>query len=254
MRRILTDKPLERARKEFGELADRCIATLEKTIGKSLEDLQTPDEIAAAFEAFPGTIWIYRPDFLHWLWRRNRLSEEALRRVLLKVWRVAGSPVSRDGCPASAWRAMFKTTGFLSDGVAQPSEPQVLYRGCSPKGRCGMSWTAKQWVAEKLAVERHQTDEPAHVYKTVAPPEVVLAAIQGEMKKVKLWDKKEEVPMKGEYEFIIDARSLPITLVETARHRDARLKREERESERLWLEAETGSQDAIRKIVRRAGG
>src|SRR5271169_1038372 len=89
------------------------------------------DEIVAAFEALvrSPTYCADGPKLLHQLWQQRRLSVEVLRRVLLGVWRNADSPLA--DCPASAWRAMFGTTGFISDGASKPTRTKVLYRGCT---------------------------------------------------------------------------------------------------------------------------
>jgi hypothetical protein len=125
---------------------------------------------------------------------------------------------------------MFKLTGYLSDGIPKPTRRRVLYRGCTPEGRRGMSWTTKRFVAEKFAdywVEWSQAEKPGHVYKAVVEPACVLGAIRGKLKKLDLNGTEVELPVGSEHEFIVDARSLSITLVETARERIARVEREE---------------------------
>jgi hypothetical protein len=153
---------------------------------------------------------------------------ELLRRLLLDVWLYTDFPMA--GCPARAWRAMFKLTGYLSDGVPKPTRRRVLYRGCTPEGRRGMSWTTKRLVAERFAdywVEWSQAEKPGHVYKAVVEPNYVLATIRGKLETLKFNGAEVEVPVGSEHEFIIDARALSVTLVETARERIACVEREE---------------------------
>ncbi len=224
---------------------------MERAVGKSVSELQTPDEIAAAFGLWPSYATAYAPELLHWFWRKGRLGKEVLRRIipadealrrqeeealaklpssiaivkgepissdlplLLYVWRYTDFPTA--GCPARSWRAMFRAAGFLSDGIANPTRRRILYRACTREGRRGMSWTSERWIAEDFAdkwFELSLSQKRGHVYRTVAGPEHVLAAIHGRL-------------FRPEREFIIDAGSLPISLVETAKARVARLETEE---------------------------
>jgi hypothetical protein len=167
---------------------------VERAVGKSLAELRAPDEIVAAFDAWPSGNGqeMYKPDLLHWLWRKGRLNKEVLRRVLLDAWRYTDFPTA--GCPSRVWRAMFRTAGFLSDGVAKPTRRRILYRGCTPEGRRGMSWTEARRVAEELCdswFEKGQAPKRGHLYKTVADPGHVLALIRGG-------------EFRPEFEFIID--------------------------------------------------
>jgi hypothetical protein len=216
------------------------IASVEQAVGKSPMELREPDEVVKAFDAWPSSVKSFGPELLYWFWRQGRLSADTLRRVLLDMWRNADFPVG-PGCPAKAWREMFKAAGFLSDTITKPTRQRVLYRGCTPEGRRGMSWTTERWVAEKFAdywFERGQAQKPGHVYKTVAGPRDVLAAIYGKEKvQLTLNGVTKEVRVKPEFEWIVDARSLPITLMETAKARLIRFNREEdrerRRSERI---------------------
>lgn len=205
-------------------------AVVERLVGKPHTELRTPDEIMTAFEALHPTYKIFGPDLLYSLWRHQRLDVELLRRLLLDVWIYTDFPTA--GCPARAWRAMFKRTGYLpSDGVPKPTRRRVLYRGCTPKGRRGMSWTSKRFVAERFAdywVEHGYGEaKPGHVYKAVVEPNCVLAIIRGRLETLNFNGAEVEVPVGSEHEFIIDARALSVTLVETARERIARVEREE---------------------------
>jgi hypothetical protein len=93
-----------------------------------------------------------------------------------------------------------------------------------------MSWTTKRYIAEKFAdywVEHGQADRLGHVYKAVVAPRHVLAAIRGRLENFNFNGTEIELPVQTEWEFIVDARSLSITLVETASARIARAEREE---------------------------
>lgn len=210
-----------------GRMVRGWIATVEQAIGKPLGELQAPDEIVAAFEAWPETLSVYEPELLHWFWQKGRLDKEVLRRVLLDVWRFPDVPTG-PWCPATVWPAMFKAAGFLSDDVPKPTRRLVLYRGCTPKRRRGMSWTRYRHKADYFADYwfNQGQGERGHVYKTIARPRDVLAIIYGKKGKIVMYGKEVEVRVKSEFEFVIDARLRPITLVETARARAKRLQHE----------------------------
>jgi hypothetical protein len=215
-----------------------AIATAESVVGKPLSKLRTQKEIDAALNATSGND---RPALLFAFWRRQRLKTQHLRRILLDVWRYTDFPC-RPWCPASAWLAMFQKTGFLSDGTPRPKRT-TLYRGCTPIGRRGMSWSTELWSAEKFAdhwYDRNQAKRPGNVYKARVRPRHILAVMPE--KKVLATKLKirpdgsfkqgptefEEVARRPEHEVIINPTGLKeITLVETAKVRHARLKREE---------------------------
>jgi hypothetical protein len=211
---------------------------LEPKLGKSINELTTPIEIVSAFEALPEAYYgAFAPDLLYQLWRQRQLTDTALRtdaalrQLLLEVWRYADFPTV--GCPARAWRTIFAKTGFLSDGLARPTRARALYRGCTAHGRRGMCWTANRYTAEKFLhywFENQQAERLGNLYKTIAPPRAILGAIRGNMENVG----GVEMPVQGEQEFIVDARLLPINLVETGRQWAARIEREEARLQSRW--------------------
>lgn len=116
------------------------------------------------------------------------------------------------------------------------------------KGRRGMSWTTRRRAAEKFAdcwFELGQADSSGNLYKTKVGPHDVLAIMPERKAKIprfefvngkmgKLPDSEVEVPIQPEFEIIIDANTLPITLVETAPQRIERRRRDEaRDQKRL---------------------
>jgi hypothetical protein len=117
---------------------------VEAKLGKPIDELSTDSEIVSAFEALETYYAVWAPELLGQLWRQRQMTEGALRQVLLNVWRYSNFPCLPRRCPSRAWRAMFKITGFLSDGVEKPKRPLVLYRASAPRGRRGMSWTTKR--------------------------------------------------------------------------------------------------------------
>jgi hypothetical protein len=203
---------------------------VERFVGKPPAELRTRDEIMAAFEAMSRPAYrAMGTDLLYSLWHQRRLNAELLRVLLLDVWRYTDFP--RIGCPVSAWRAMFKVAGYLTGSIPKPKRRRVLYRGCQAKGRRGMSWTSERWIAEKFAdywFDLGQSESRGHVYKAMVAPSDILASIRGRTETKRFSDGTEhEVLKKPEFEFVVDARSIPIVMVETASARVRRIEREE---------------------------
>lgn len=144
------------------------IAAAERRTGKPLDNLQTPEDVKLALGAFKS----WAPNLFLSLWRKRRLEREHLRAALLDVWRCA----ERAAWPSRTWRSMFRTAGFLSDGVPRPRCPIILYRGCRPEERRGFSWTPYRWRAENFANSRFERGS-GRVYKAKIGPSNILAII-----------------------------------------------------------------------------
>ena len=162
-----------------GFVAVVTIAAAERATAKPLNTLRSPVEIKTALDALPGTL---APHLLISLWRVRRLKRNHLQAMLLNVWRSLDHP---HAWPMRTWRAMFRCAGFLSDdyeAAPKPTRPLTVYRGCTPTGRRGMSWTTERWIAEQFAdkwVELGQATTYGHVYKARVAPGNVLARIYG---------------------------------------------------------------------------
>jgi hypothetical protein len=208
------------------------------------------EDMKLALDAFKSSA----PDLLFSLWHKGRLAREDLRAVLLDVWRYTDHTAA---WPSRTWRSIFRTTGFLSDGASRPKRPITLYRGCTPKGRRGFSWTPYRWRAEKFAnywVEQGYASTFGHVYKAKVRPRDVLAIISGHNKSTTLSDGRA-VKFGGEDEIVVDGRSLDPILVETARERFTREAREEAACQKRFerLARLESRRQGVRAIGTRAG-
>jgi hypothetical protein len=73
--------------------------------------------------------------------------------VVAEIWSNAEFPANN--IEPGTWVELFDEAGYTHDGqpAALPAESVVLYRGCHPDRRLGMSWTADpsraQWFAER---------------------------------------------------------------------------------------------------------
>jgi hypothetical protein len=189
------------------------IASAERKTGKPLDALRTTEELVTALDAFKSS----GPDLLFSLWRKKRLDKQQLRLVLLDVWRYTDHTAY---WPAHWWRRLFRETGFLSDGPTPPKRPFTVYRGCTPEGRRGFSWTLREFRAEKFGnswFEQGYSTLPGHVFKLRVRPRDVLAMISGH--KSKTLPDGSTIRYGGEDEVIVDARYLKPVLVETWQQR-----------------------------------
>jgi hypothetical protein len=219
----------------WGEVRDEL---LEPRLGRPLSALTSTADIISAFEALEALNEVRHGSYKNWaanllyqLWRQSQLTDDALRQLLLNVWRYSDFPCQ--GCPPRAWRAMFRRTGYLTNAVPKPSRPRLLWRGCTPVGRHGLSWTSERDVAEKFIdhwYELGQAHRLGNLYKTIAPPAAILAGLRGHVENID----GREVLVRPEYEFIIDARQLQVTLVETAPEWKQRMERQEARYEAHW--------------------
>lgn len=120
-----------------------------------------------------------------------------------------------------------------------------------------MSWSDRRYVAEKFAdywFDLGQSDRLGHVYKAVVNPRFVLALIRGKFEKFRLPDGREfEAPVQGESEFIVDARSIPIVLVETASKRLRRIQREDAKLAARYARLTIASEREKRRAAEIAG-
>lgn len=128
---------------------------------------------------FDSAIWFYeRPyrmsQLMLWTFL-DKLTLEQLRELLPNVWTDTEHPFQFGYTKVVN---LFKKAGFLTDipGLQAPVECEV-YRGCLPAHKRGISWTLDEtrarWFAKRL------NGDKGHVYKTIAPPSIILAAFNG---------------------------------------------------------------------------
>jgi hypothetical protein len=131
-------------------------------------------EAELRFEDALGILGRDRGPFALDAWWPNLTMDEK-RRLIVQVWEEAERPVPYFG--ESQWVAMFKETGFISDGPLRPTEPKRVWRGApvASKGR-GMSWSYDRTQAEAFASRhRKRFGIPTTVFSAVIPPTAILA-------------------------------------------------------------------------------
>jgi hypothetical protein len=91
------------------------------------------------------------------------------------------------------WVKLFAVAGYTHDfdPAPRPTEPVELYRGCTPAGRLGMSWTSDLPFARRFAYGGASEPSECCVYCFDSPPGAVLAFIR-------------DAPGRPENEYIID--------------------------------------------------
>lgn len=132
----------------------------------------------------------------------NVLDADTARDFAVDAWRIPEWPEANGG--TDGWRAVWQSVGFCSDeeNVTRPTEPLTLWRGALPARKRGMAWTADRdtglWFARRFGGNIHGGARP-RLYTATVTPDRVYARLTG----------------RGENEWIIDTRSLPIRTEET---------------------------------------
>ena len=91
--------------------------------------------------------------------RRRRFPPSELSYLLWFAWTKVNQAPRADPRNRGLGRA-FNAAGFITDteGVARPSKPLTLYRGCTPDGVLGMAWTSDpdvaRWFTERWATSK----------------------------------------------------------------------------------------------------
>lgn len=100
--------------------------------------------------------------------------------VVADAWSSAEHPERCFEPDGWIWVEFFRTAGYTHDGqpATPPADPIAVYRGCTPEGRTGMSWTSDLAMARRFAHDGMRRRAVGHVYAFDAPPEALLAYIQ----------------------------------------------------------------------------
>jgi hypothetical protein len=142
---------------------------------------------------------IYGPRAAYILDRMRCLVPEDYAELVSYTWSIAEFP----GLSLSKrhWLGLWRKAGFTMDGkpAERPTEPMLLWRAAHPTYKRGFAWTDSRKVAEWFLQARYGRNH--RLYEVVAPPDRLLAYIHDSG--------------RGESEWIIDARALP--LIEVAR-------------------------------------
>jgi hypothetical protein len=107
------------------------------------------------------------------------VTDLTLARTLGDVWSAAEYPEESLG--RAEWVGLFRQAGFTVDGERseRPAAPVRLYRGAPKSRRRRMSWTSEETIAERFAIGGLRGREPGMVWVVDAPPEAILAVVDG---------------------------------------------------------------------------
>jgi len=119
----------------------------------------------------------HAPALLCDLYYGGSLNLEAHPSVVADAWSVAEHP--ERGMEACLWVKLFRSAGYTHDGLpaAPPTQPITVYRGCTPDGLKGMSWTSDLAVARTFAHGRLRGRALGRVYALDIAPDKLLAYI-----------------------------------------------------------------------------
>lgn len=117
------------------------------------------------------------PALLFDLYYGRSLDLEAHPSVVADAWSASEYPErSMERC---LWVKFFRSAGYTHDGqlVGPPTEPITVYRGCTPEGRKGMSWTSDLAIARRFAHGQLRGRPLGHVYALDITPDKLLGYI-----------------------------------------------------------------------------
>ena len=105
-------------------------------------------------------------------------SVDVLRALICDVWSGAEWPLAV--LCEDDWRGLWREVGFASDkGQRVLSSPLIVYRGATPDGSQGWSWTTDLTRARWFAGREVLFQRDGRVYVTIVAPEAVCAFIDG---------------------------------------------------------------------------
>lgn len=122
--------------------------------------------------------------------RAGEVSREEMVAVLPSLWRYRSRADPLDD--VAAWRAMVEHAGYFVWNPARygndsgrwarrPVRARRLFRGATPAGRFGMSWTAEPGIARHFAEQRQRPDATGgQVWTGVFAPSRLLAYLHDE--------------------------------------------------------------------------
>lgn len=188
----------EAAKHSFGGImeqkereSDHCDALIKAAIQEFSQSEGMTFDIVSRMTTYAGRI--YGPRILWYMDHFKCIDAGAYPRLVSYVWGLAEFPGL--SLSKSQWMRLWRRAGFTIDGVPaeRPTEPITLYRGSRASHKRGFAWTDDIKVGRWFVTSRYGNN---HLYKVVCPPDRLLARIHEEG--------------RGESEWIIDAKALPI--------------------------------------------
>lgn len=155
----------------------------------------------------PGLGWERFAPTLLWELAHDGLNPDVIGALTLPVFDWSEEPMRH--LNLAQWRELFKISGYrelddtrvrsgvLATPANRPPKPLRLYRGATPQGKRGMSWTTAQEVAEIFAEAAETlTSRQAGIYTATVDPRRLLG---------------RRVGMEfGSDEYVVDTRGLQI--------------------------------------------
>lgn len=117
-------------------------------------------------------------------YQAGTLEPRELNALLVVAWRRAAVSLALPGVSKRDIVAMFRTAGFVTNrpGYAPPTEPMRVYRGATPAGVLGFSWTPRRDQAAVFACSaQREHGEGVMVETTVRSHQILGVLFQGQM-------------------------------------------------------------------------
>lgn len=142
---------------------------------------------------------IYGPRIMFGLDHYDCVEPEAYAELVPYVWGLAEYPGL--SLNKTDWMRLWRKAGYTDDGrpAERPQGTLRLWRAAHPRYKRGFAWTSERKVAEWFLQSRYDPKGVHRLYEAVVPCERLLARIHEEG--------------RGEHEYIVDMRAIPITVV-----------------------------------------
>lgn len=141
-------------------------------------DRELFDRCCGAVGRIESTALLFDLCFRDWV-LGLQLNCESMAGVVAEVW--SSSEYPERSMPVEHWVDLFLANEYSHEGkrVNPPTEPVVLYRGCTPEGRLGMSWTSDPDIARTFAFGNLRGRPTGRTYTATVEPEYLLAYLHG---------------------------------------------------------------------------
>ena len=219
-------------------MADEWLANYKTEWAAQRGSTLTPNEIVICNELISDDP--NAPYDLEHRYRRGEIRPAVAGLLAVDIWtRESDRQQHSEITDYAVWRAMFRHRGFTRDSfpAERPNRSLVLFRGSTPAGRTGISWSRDPGQALYFARNRQLLGERAVVWAARVEPHRMLA----------------EYSDGWEVEVVVDARRLPMTHLRGAKLTNAIKQYQRRSGIQLLPRVRAPTNDILSVALRLCG-
>lgn len=112
-------------------------------------------------------------------YQTGTLEPHELNTLLTAAWSAAPATLSIPGVTKRELVAMFRAAGFVTNrpGYERPTVPMLVYRGATPQGALGFSWSPRRDYAARFACGAQQQYGEGVLLETTVRPYQMLGVL-----------------------------------------------------------------------------